>query len=163
MTRIEHHRLPRQFGIHEPVRAHQLSSIKAAAQALLAGKHVFPSSRAAQLLTADDEKRLRGIVKTVAASMKAVKEARTQQSSPEIRTLAASSATRAPSSSPGSGNLMRESTIALLRLSPRGAPRMTRLFVAAAIALVGLTLPDTPQVAPMSAEHSFVTAVEGAR
>ena len=66
-----------KFGLNQPVRANQPKTLKAAAQRLLAGRKAEPKSRAAQLLTSDDEKRLRAIVKSVNDGAAETKKART--------------------------------------------------------------------------------------
>ena len=64
------------FGIDKPVRAVQPASLRAAALGLLAGKKAFPRSRAAKLITADDEKRLRAMARSITTSAAETKAAR---------------------------------------------------------------------------------------
>jgi len=53
------------FGFGEQVRADDPPTVLRGAQKLLAGKRSMPESRAARLLTADDEKQLKAIVKSI--------------------------------------------------------------------------------------------------
>jgi hypothetical protein len=65
-----------KFGLNEPVRANLPATLKQAARMLLAGKKAMPESRAAKLITLNDEKRLRAIVQSIQATETAQKKAK---------------------------------------------------------------------------------------
>jgi hypothetical protein len=65
-----------KFGLDEPIRVNQPSTVMVAAQRMLAGKKAMPESRAAQLITAEDEKHLRAIVKSIDSDLVQTKKTR---------------------------------------------------------------------------------------
>jgi hypothetical protein len=69
-----------KFGLHVPMRNNLGSSVRTAAQALLAGMRAMPQSRAARLL-GPDERRLAALVKSLAGSAVASKKSRAASAS----------------------------------------------------------------------------------